>query len=59
MLRFPLIEWSVETVPEGLWVRFFLPKGAYATAVLREVMKKNPEGVEEVDSSDQGDGSEG
>jgi tRNA pseudouridine13 synthase len=49
----------VETVPEGLWVRFFLPKGAYATAVLREVMKKNPEGVEEVDSSDQGDGSEG
>jgi tRNA pseudouridine13 synthase len=29
----------VEPVPEGVWLSFFLPKGAYATAVLREVMK--------------------
>ncbi|WP_297852477.1 tRNA pseudouridine(13) synthase TruD [Meiothermus sp.] len=43
LLRFPLTEWGVEEAPEGLWVSFFLPKGAYATAVLREVMKKNPE----------------
>lgn len=43
MIRFPLEEWSVEAAPEGLWVSFFLPKGAYATSILREVMKKNPE----------------
>ena len=43
MIRFPLEEWSVEAVPEGIWVSFFLPKGAYATSILREMMKKNPE----------------
>jgi tRNA pseudouridine13 synthase len=43
LIRFPLSEWSLEECQEGLWVSFFLPKGAYATAVLREVMKKNPE----------------
>jgi len=43
LIRFPLTEWGVEEAPEGLWVRFFLPKGAYATAVLRELMKRNPE----------------
>ncbi|WP_337868024.1 tRNA pseudouridine(13) synthase TruD [Meiothermus sp.] len=43
LIRFPLTEWSVEETAEGLWVSFFLPKGAYATAVLREVMKRNPE----------------
>jgi tRNA pseudouridine13 synthase len=52
MLRFPLAEWAVEAVQEGLWVEFLLPKGAYATAVLREVMKKNPEGVEAVGTQD-------
>ncbi len=43
LIRFPLTEWDVEEAPEGLWVSFFLPKGAYATAVLRELMKRNPE----------------
>jgi tRNA pseudouridine13 synthase len=43
LIRFPLTEWGVEETAEGLWVSFFLPKGAYATAVLREVMKRNPE----------------
>jgi len=43
LIRFPLTGWGVEETPEGLWVSFFLPKGAYATAVLREVMKRNPE----------------
>lgn len=43
LIRFPLTEWGVEETTEGLWVSFFLPKGAYATAVLREVMKRNPE----------------
>ncbi|MCS7067456.1 MAG: tRNA pseudouridine(13) synthase TruD [Meiothermus sp.] len=46
LIRFPLTEAFVEEAPEGLWVGFFLPKGAYATAVLREVMKKNPEAGE-------------
>lgn len=43
MIRFPLEEWKVKETTEGIWLEFFLPKGAYATAVLREVMKKNPE----------------
>lgn len=46
-IRFPLQEWSLEPAPEGLWLSFFLPKGAYATTVLREVMKRNPENAEE------------
>ncbi|MFP5502453.1 MAG: tRNA pseudouridine(13) synthase TruD, partial [Candidatus Sericytochromatia bacterium] len=45
-IRFPLTDWAVEETPDGLWVRFFLPAGAYATAVLREVMKLTPEDVE-------------
>lgn len=43
LIRFPLSDWSLQEAAEGLWVSFFLPKGAYATAVLREMMKKNPE----------------
>jgi tRNA pseudouridine13 synthase len=49
-IRVPLAEWSVEETPEGLWLSFFLPKGSYATSLLREVMKKEvdaPEGEEE------------
>ena len=42
-IRFPLEEATVEAVDGGLRLAFFLPKGAYATALLREVMKKNPE----------------
>lgn len=37
--RVPLHDWSVEACSEGVWLRFALPRGAYATAVLREVMK--------------------
>lgn len=43
-IRFPLEEAAVTEVADGLKLSFFLPKGAYATALLREVMKKNPEG---------------
>ncbi len=32
-------ELSLEAVPEGLWVGFELPKGSYATVVLREFTK--------------------
>ncbi|MGC8968882.1 MAG: tRNA pseudouridine(13) synthase TruD [Thermus sp.] len=39
-IRVPLSEWQVEEGPEGLWLSFFLPKGSYATSLLREVMKK-------------------
>ncbi len=43
-LRFPLEDAVVKAQDDGLKLAFFLPKGAYATALLREVMKKNPEG---------------
>lgn len=42
-IRIPLSEAEVEESQEGVWLRFFLPKGSYATSLLREVMKKNPE----------------
>lgn len=38
-IRFPLTDCTLEVVPEGYWVSFFLPKGGFATAVLRELMK--------------------
>ncbi len=37
--RLLLEELTVEPHPEGLQVAFFLPKGAFATTVLRELMK--------------------
>ena len=46
-IRVPLAEWSVEEAPEGLWLSFFLPKGSYATSLLREVMKKEVDAPEE------------
>ncbi|MBF6593903.1 MAG: tRNA pseudouridine(13) synthase TruD [Thermaceae bacterium] len=52
LIRFPLSEWSVEEAEEGLWVSFFLPKGAYATTVLRELMKRNPEEPEEIEAEE-------
>lgn len=42
-IRFPLEEAQLEEVEGGLRLSFFLPKGAYATSLLREVMKRNPE----------------
>lgn len=51
-IRFPLSEWSLEEAEEGLWVSFFLPKGAYATTVLRELMKRNPEEPEEIEAEE-------
>ncbi|WP_038057644.1 tRNA pseudouridine(13) synthase TruD [Thermus amyloliquefaciens] len=46
-IRVPLQEWRVEEVPEGLWLSFFLPKGSYATSLLREVMKVEVDAPEE------------
>ncbi len=42
-IRVPITEWRVEPAEGGVWLYFFLPKGSYATSLLREVMKKNPE----------------
>ncbi|WP_088536524.1 tRNA pseudouridine(13) synthase TruD [Geobacter sp. DSM 9736] len=38
-LRVPLGEPQVEAEEDSILLRFFLPRGAYATSVLREVMK--------------------
>jgi tRNA pseudouridine13 synthase len=38
-IRWPLADWRVEPTPEGLWLSFYLPRGAYATAVLRELTR--------------------
>ena len=43
-LRVPLGEFSVSSDAEGLLLSFSLPKGSYATSVLREVMKGDGEG---------------
>lgn len=56
LIRFPLEPYTLEATPEGLWIEFFLPKGAYATSLLREVMKKNPEQGLPADDEDQVDG---
>ncbi len=42
-IRVPVAEARVEPDPRGVWLHFYLPKGSYATSLLREVMKKNPE----------------
>ncbi len=40
-LRFKIEDTNVEKIDGGICVEFFIPKGCYATAVLREIMKKN------------------
>ena len=40
-IRFKLEDTHVEKTDNGITVEFFIPKGCYATAVLREIMKKN------------------
>ncbi|MDB5098917.1 MAG: truD [Cyanobacteria bacterium RYN_339] len=39
--KWPLGDWSVEATPDGLWLSFYLPRGAYATAVLRELTRSD------------------
>lgn len=46
-LRVPLDNVSVETDDKGLVLNFSLPRGAYATAVLREVMKSGEQDINE------------
>jgi tRNA pseudouridine13 synthase len=40
-IRFKIEDTHVEKIEDGISVEFFIPKGCYATAVLREIMKKN------------------
>lgn len=40
-VRFKIEDTNVEQIDDGISVEFFIPKGCYATAVLREIMKKN------------------
>ena len=40
-LRFKIEDTHVEKIEDGICVEFFIPRGCYATAVLREIMKKN------------------
>lgn len=40
-IRFKVWETSAEKTDEGILLKFSIPKGCYATAVLREVMKKD------------------
>lgn len=42
-IRMPLADWTLEPADDGFVVGFFLPAGGYATAVLREIMKVEPE----------------
>jgi tRNA pseudouridine13 synthase len=39
-LRVPVTDPVVEQVPEGLRLSFALPRGAYATSVLRELLEE-------------------
>lgn len=40
-IRFKIENTHVEKIDSGICVEFFIPKGCYATAVLREIMKRN------------------
>ncbi len=39
--RFKIWDVSAEATEDGILVEFSIPKGSYATSVLREVMKKD------------------
>ncbi len=51
--RLLLSELSVAVHEAGIVVTFFLPKGAYATTVLREVMKTDIAGYAVLDETDE------
>ncbi len=50
-IRVPLEEAQLEPAEGGVWLSFFLPKGSYATSLLREIMKQNP-GLQEPGTRD-------
>lgn len=40
-VRFKIDDTNVKSIDDGIEVEFFIPRGCFATAVLREIMKKN------------------
>lgn len=40
-IRFKIEDTDVERIDNGISVEFFIPRGCYATAVLREIIKRN------------------
>jgi tRNA pseudouridine13 synthase len=45
---------SLEPTEDGFWLEFALPKGSFATVVLREIMKVNVDGLDDASSEDEG-----
>ena len=54
MTRIVMGEASFEATDDGYWLEFSLPKGCFATSVLREVMKVDVDGLEDDSSSGEG-----
>ena len=54
MTRIVMGEASFERTDDGYWLEFSLPKGCFATTVLREVMKVDVDGLEDDSSSSEG-----
>ena len=52
--RIKLGEAKLEGTPDGYWIEFSLPKGCFATVVLREVLKVNVDAVEEDSEGQEG-----
>jgi tRNA pseudouridine13 synthase len=49
-----LAAFELEACEDGFWLEFALPKGSFATVVLREVMKVNVDGLDEGSNEDEG-----
>ena len=50
--RIKLEETKLEATEDGYWVSFSLPKGSFATTVLREIMKNNVDAPEDEESEE-------
>ena len=50
--RVKLENLALEAAEGGFWISFDLPKGSFATVVLREIMKVNVDGLETEDEDE-------
>ncbi len=50
--RIKLEESSIEATEDGYWLEFSLPKGSFATTVLREIMKNNVDAPEDEETDE-------
>jgi tRNA pseudouridine13 synthase len=48
--RIRLEDYKLEPAEDGFWLEFSLPKGSFATVLLREIMKNNVDAPEDEDS---------